>query len=98
MKAVEDAVETSEKLENVADRQQHELFDTQVKRFLMSWRIWASMLSCSRRVEFSTRPVRWKWEPEYFQITVEHSDGNVKLPWRLETTDNNSVKDAIEVS
>jgi Ubiquitin family/Ubiquitin-like domain len=101
MKAIEDAVtEIGEKLENVADRQQHDLFEyykKQFKRFcdiLADMSLYTIMLKC---VEFGTPPDHDESDdPEYFWIVVESNGTYDKLPMEVEPRDTiSSIKEAI---
>lgn len=101
MKAIEDAVsEIGEKLENVADRQQHELFDyykTTVQRFcdvLADLNLYAIMLKC---IEFSKPPEEEESDdPEYFHVVVEERASDRKLPMEVDARDAiSAIKEAI---
>jgi hypothetical protein len=100
MKVIEDAVtEIGEKLENVADRQQLDLFwyyKTHFKRFcdiLADMGLYVVMLKC---IEFSKPPDEEESEdPECLLILVESTTGG-KLPMEVEVRDTiSSIKDAI---
>eukprot|EP00934_Nitzschia_sp_Nitz4_P000475 Nitzschia sp. Nitz4//scaffold71_size96697//4727//10756//NITZ4_004685-RA/size96697-processed-gene-0.125-mRNA-1//-1//CDS//3329557217//475//frame0 len=101
MKAVEDAVkEIGERLENVADKQQHELFHfyhVQVQRFcdvMADLSLYTVMMKC---IQLSEAPDESESdEPEYIQIMVKTEDGK-KLPMEVEETETvGNVKEATE--
>jgi len=103
MKVIEDAVmEIGEKLETVADRQQHDLFyqyKKQFKRFcdiLADMGLYSVMLKC---IKFSTPPEEEESEdPDCFWITVEAVVTGAKLPMEVYAQDTvTSIRDAISI-
>ena len=101
MKVIEDALmEIGEKLEHVADRQQHDLFFYYKKQFktfcdiLADMALYTIMVKC---IEFSKPPDEEESEdPESIWIVVESSTNGAKLPMEVGVLDTvRSIKDAI---